>query len=92
MSKRKGLYWLSLGVAAVLLSVMVFKTAEAYEVENLTDEEGRIYLTDREGNLWRCFLDERTTLPLQCHPEESETDKHTDPGTGKKSIYFPESQ
>ncbi len=49
-------------------------SAQGYELDRMTDEEGRIYLTDRDGNRWRCFLTGNQPLPLHCRHAERQSD------------------
>lgn len=63
---------------ALFLSLLMalFYTLPALQasagISGITEEDGKIFLTDREGGKWRCYATGTGSLPLQCRRASGE--------------------
>jgi|GEM_PF-2182736 len=64
--------------ACLFFSVFAGGTAFGQSIAGLTDEEGKIFLTDRSGTLWRCYATGAGSLPLQCRKAGEEEGEKID--------------
>lgn len=62
-------------ILPVLFIWLFFSRAPALlasqDLSGISDSQGRIFLTDSSGGLWRCYATGARALPLQCKPAES---------------------